>query len=64
MLSITALTTRVSILSGCIITRVLRYILVILVKAHAKAVKAFRDMDMEGEIAFKNDGFVYVQTLF
>ncbi|KAL5499105.1 hypothetical protein ACEPAH_1623 [Sanghuangporus vaninii] len=29
-----------------------------LLKAHAKAVKAFREMGIEGEIAFKNDGFV------
>ncbi|KAL5522617.1 hypothetical protein ACEPAG_8634 [Sanghuangporus baumii] len=29
-----------------------------LLRAHAKAVKAFREMGIEGEIAFKNDGFV------
>ncbi|EJC97652.1 glycoside hydrolase [Fomitiporia mediterranea MF3/22] len=29
-----------------------------LLKAHAGAVKAFREMGIEGEIAFKNDGFV------
>ncbi|EJC97654.1 glycoside hydrolase family 1 protein [Fomitiporia mediterranea MF3/22] len=29
-----------------------------LLKAHARAVKVFREMGIEGEIAFKNDGFV------
>ncbi|EJC97653.1 glycoside hydrolase family 1 protein [Fomitiporia mediterranea MF3/22] len=29
-----------------------------LLKAHAKAVKVFRELGIEGEIAFKNDGFV------
>lgn len=30
------------------------------VKAHAGAVKAFRSMNISGEIAYKNDGYVYV----
>ena len=33
------------------------------VKAHAGAVKAFRAMNISGEIAYKNDGAVYVYDL-
>ena len=30
----------------------------IVVKAHARAVKIFRELGIEGEIAYKNDGAV------